>query len=58
MEKQRIFPYTAECIRKIHEKGYYAIAITNQSGVVRGNQVSNGIPLKDMQRCVMINISN
>lgn len=31
-----IFPYTAECIRRIHEKGYYAIAVTNQSGVARG----------------------
>jgi D,D-heptose 1,7-bisphosphate phosphatase len=31
-----IFPYAAECIRRIHEKGYYAIVITNQSGVARG----------------------
>ena len=36
VEKLRIFPYAAECIRKIHEKGYYAIVITNQSGVARG----------------------
>ena len=36
LEKLRIFPYAAECIRKIHEKGYYAIVITNQSGVARG----------------------
>lgn len=32
----RIFSYAAECVRIIHEKGYYAIVITNQSGVGRG----------------------
>ena len=31
-----IFPYVTECIRQIHDKGYYAIVITNQSGVARG----------------------
>ena len=31
-----IFPYTAECIRQIHKKGYYAVVITNQSGIARG----------------------
>lgn len=31
-----IFPYAVECIRQIHEKGYYAIVITNQSGIARG----------------------
>lgn len=31
-----IFPYAAECVRKIHQKGYYAIVVTNQSGVARG----------------------
>ena len=31
-----IFPYAAECVREIHEKGYYAIVVTNQSGVARG----------------------
>lgn len=36
VENLHIFPYTAECIRQIHEKGYYAIVITNQSGVARG----------------------
>lgn len=36
IEDFSIFPYAAECIRKIHEKGYYAIVITNQSGVARG----------------------
>lgn len=36
IEALRIFPYAAECVRQIHEKGYYAIVITNQSGVARG----------------------
>lgn len=31
-----IFPYAAACVRQIHEKGYYAVVITNQSGVARG----------------------
>ena len=31
-----IFPYATGCVRKIHEKGYYAIVVTNQSGVARG----------------------
>lgn len=36
VEKLCIFPYAAECIRQIHKKGYYAIVVTNQSGVARG----------------------
>lgn len=36
VEKLCIFPYVEECIRQIHEKGYYAIVVTNQSGVARG----------------------
>lgn len=31
-----IFDYARECVNKIKEKGYYAIVITNQSGVARG----------------------
>lgn len=31
-----VFFYIRESIQKIHEKGYYAIVITNQSGVARG----------------------
>lgn len=31
-----IFPYAAECVRKMQEKGYYVIVVTNQSGVARG----------------------
>ncbi len=31
-----IYSYSSECVSKIKEKGYYAIVITNQSGVARG----------------------
>lgn len=31
-----VFPFAEMCVRQIHEKGYYAIVITNQSGVARG----------------------
>jgi len=36
VDEVEIFPYAEECIRRIHEKGYLAIVITNQSGVARG----------------------
>ena len=36
VKELEIFPYTAECIRQIHKKGYYAVVITNQSGIARG----------------------
>ena len=36
IEEMEIFPYVTECIRKIKDKGYYAIVVTNQSGVARG----------------------
>ncbi len=36
VEELKIFSYAAECIRQIHQKGYYAIVITNQSGIARG----------------------
>ena len=35
-EEFSVFSYTKECIRKIKEKGYLAIVVTNQSGVARG----------------------
>lgn len=31
-----IFPYVMDSIKKIHELGYYAIVVTNQSGIARG----------------------
>ena len=46
VEDMHIFSYAAECIRQIHEKGYYAIVITNQSGVARGLFAED--TLKDM----------
>lgn len=36
VEDLYVFPYAEVCVRQIHEKGYYAIVITNQSGVARG----------------------
>lgn len=36
LKELSIFPYVKECIRQIKEKGYYAIVISNQSGVARG----------------------
>jgi len=36
LEDFTIFSYTKECIKKIKEKGYLAIVITNQSGVAKG----------------------
>lgn len=35
-DQLKIFPYAEECIEEIHRKGYYAIVITNQSGIARG----------------------
>lgn len=32
----RLFPYSAEAIRLLHENGWLAIVITNQAGVARG----------------------
>lgn len=36
VEELEIFPYTKDCIKQIHRMGYYAIVITNQSGIARG----------------------
>jgi len=35
-DRLHIFPYAAECVRRFHELGYYAIVVTNQSAVARG----------------------
>lgn len=35
-EELEIFPYARECIQQIHKRGFYAIVITNQSGIARG----------------------
>lgn len=31
-----IYDFAGECIAKLHEKGYFCIVVTNQSGVARG----------------------
>jgi D,D-heptose 1,7-bisphosphate phosphatase len=36
IEDVNIFSYARDCINWIHEKGYYAIVVTNQSAVARG----------------------
>lgn len=36
VKELNIFSYASKCISRIKEKGYYAIVITNQSGVARG----------------------
>lgn len=35
-DKLHIFPYAREAVRLIHQKGYLAIVVTNQSGIARG----------------------
>lgn len=35
-EDLAMFPYARECIQTIREKNYYAIVLTNQSGIARG----------------------
>lgn len=42
-EELEIFPYACKCVRTIHEKGYLAIVVTNQSGVARGYFTENQI---------------
>lgn len=36
VRQMEIFSYTPECVKKIKEKGYWTIIITNQSGIARG----------------------
>lgn len=36
LDELEIFPYARDCIVNIHQKGYYAIVITNQGGVAKG----------------------
>ncbi|MCM1251251.1 MAG: HAD family hydrolase [Clostridium sp.] len=43
VEELQIFSYAKECVRQIKEKGYYAIVITNQSGVARGLFTENAL---------------
>lgn len=34
--RYRVFPYSAEAVRLLNEKGWLAILVTNQAGVARG----------------------
>lgn len=36
LEELKIFPFAQMCVEQIHKKGYYAIVVTNQSGIARG----------------------
>ncbi len=36
IEELEIFPYTRKCIELLHQKGFLAVCITNQSAVARG----------------------
>lgn len=51
IDELEIFPYTAECISKIHEAGYRAIIISNQSGVGRGYMSER--TLKEMNQFIL-----
>ena len=51
IEELEIFPYAEECIRKIRNKGYYTIVVTNQSGVARGYFTEE--TLRSMNRYLM-----
>ena len=46
-----IFPFAAESVRALHDKGYLAVVITNQSGVARGFLAEDD--LKRMNRELM-----
>ena len=35
-DELRIFPFAEEAVRRIHEKGFLVLVITNRSGVARG----------------------
>lgn len=51
VDELEIFPYAKECVRTIHEKGYLAIVVTNQSGVARGYFTEE--QLQEMNRYLM-----
>lgn len=36
LDDLEIFPFVKKCIADIHKKGFYAIVVSNQSGVARG----------------------
>lgn len=36
IDELEVFSYAYECVQQIKNKGYYAIVVTNQSGIARG----------------------
>lgn len=51
VDELKIFPYPQECVEQIHKKGYYAVVVTNQSGVARGLFTEK--ELQEMNRFLM-----
>ena len=51
VEEMELFPYAKECVEKIHEMGFYAIVITNPSGIARGLFTESA--LLEMNRTLM-----
>lgn len=51
VDDMEIFPYAKECIDKIHDKGFLAVVITNQSGVANGLYTEDD--LKEMNDLLM-----
>ena len=51
VDELKIFPYSQECVEQIHKKGYYAVVVTNQSGVARGLFTEK--ELQEMNRFLM-----
>lgn len=49
-----IFPYARRCIDKLHQKGFLAICITNQSAVARGMMTEEA--LREMNEYLMAQI--
>lgn len=45
VKDMEIFPYAAECIQQIKNKGYYTIIVTNQSGIARGLFTENDLQM-------------
>ena len=49
-----LIPGTAEALRKLHEAGYLAIVISNQSGVARGMFGMDAVKAVEKQICALL----